>query len=409
MKRREFLAAAATTLVPVCPFGGAFLCPTDGTLADELPRDIKVTRIVGFDLISRRSKLAGKNSRRDVHGDRARDRMVRIFTSTGAEGLGNCRAESRVLAGLLGKNPFDLYRPSQRRVIGPLGTQTMPLWDLAGKLLGTPVFELLGGKGPERVPVYDGSIYFADLLPQYVPRWKDRLREEIDIGLRSGHRAFKIKIGRGAKWMDRAEGDARDIEVIRVIREHAGRDAILGVDANNGYDLAGTKQSLSQIGQLSIAFVEEMFPEEVDQCLDLKQFVAGRGWNTLLADGETQADLEVFKPFIQAKAIDVLQADMNRFGFEGILTEAAWAKPQGILVAPHNWGSLVGFYMQLHVGRAISNFYRAEHDPLFNDLLIADGYQIRSGTSSVPDAPGFGLRINEEEFSRAKINFDLKG
>lgn len=396
MKRREFLAAAATSLVPL------------GSLADELPRDIKVTRIAGFDLISRRSKQAGKNSRLDVHGDRARDRMVRIFTSAGVDGLGNCRADSRVLAGLLGKNPFDFYRPSERRMVGPLGAQTMPLWDLAGKVLGKPVFELLGGGGPERVPVYDGSIYFADLLPQYAPRWKDRFREEIDVGLRSGHLAFKIKIGRGAKWMDRAEGDARDVEVVRVIREHAGRDVILGVDANNGYDLAGTKQALAQIGPLGIAFVEEMFPEEVDQCLDLKQFMAGRGWSTLLADGETQADLDVFKPFIQAKAIDVLQADMNRFGFEGILTEAAWAKPQGILVGPHNWGSLVGFYMQLHVGRAIGNFYRAEHDPLSNNLLIADGYHIQDGTSSVPDAPGFGLSINEEEFGRAKINFDLK-
>jgi L-alanine-DL-glutamate epimerase-like enolase superfamily enzyme len=78
-------------------------------------------------------------------------------------------------------------------------------------------------------------------------------------------------------------------------------------------------------------------------------------------------------------------------------------------VAPHNWGSLVGFYMQLHVGRAISNFYSAEHDPLSNDVLIADGYKIHSGTATVPDAPGFGLTINEEQFaSNVKVSFDLK-
>ena len=100
---------------------------------------------------------------------------------------------------------------------------------------------------------------------------------------------------------------------------------------------------------------------------------------------------------------------MNHFGFEGILTEAAWCKPQGLLIAPHNWGSLVGYYMQLHVGRAITNFYRAEHDPLSNEVLIANGYKIRNGSASVPDTPGFGLKINEEKFAtKARINFDIR-
>ena len=128
-----------------------------------------------------------------------------------------------------------------------------------------------------------------------------------------------------------------------------------------------------------------------------------------VADGETQSDLDVFKPFLKAKAIDIYQADMNRFGFEGILTEAAWAKDVGAVVAPHNWWSLVGYYMQLHVGRALSNFYRAEHDPLSTDMLVAEGYDRKDGRSSVPAAPGFGLSIDEKKFaSDVKVRFDLK-
>ncbi len=92
-------------------------------------------------------------------------------------------------------NPFEVYRRDGRRIVGPLGTGTMPLWDLIGKLLKSPVYDLLGGAGPERVPVYDGSIYFADLLPQYAANWQDRIRDEIDMGLAIGHRAFKIKSG----------------------------------------------------------------------------------------------------------------------------------------------------------------------------------------------------------------------
>jgi L-alanine-DL-glutamate epimerase-like enolase superfamily enzyme len=275
-------------------------------------------------------------------------------------------------------------------------------------LLKKPVYAVLGASGPRRVPVYDGSIYFADLLPQYVARWQDRFKEEIDAGLQAGHRAFKIKIGRGHKWMERAAGDARDVEVVEVIRRHGGNDVVLGVDASNGYDLEGTKRFLGQTGRLRLAWIEEPFPEKVEQCLELKRFMAGKSWKTLLADGETQRDLDAFRPFVQAKAIDVLQADMNAFGVEGILAESDLALPQGIRIAPHNWGSLVGFYLQLHVSRAVTNFYRAEHDPLSSNVLVAADYKIEDGLCAVPDAPGFGLAINEKTLNQATINVDLK-
>jgi L-alanine-DL-glutamate epimerase-like enolase superfamily enzyme len=117
----------------------------------------------------------------------------------------------------------------------------------------------------------------------------------------------------------------------------------------------------------------------------------------------------VFKPFIAARAIDVLQADMNRFGVEGILTEADMARPQGIRIAPHNWGSLLGSYQQLQVGAAIDNFYRAERDPLGSEVLVADGFTIKDGYATLPPTSGFGLRINEARFAaEAKVKFDLK-
>ena len=117
-----------------------------------------------------------------------------------------------------------------------------------------------------------------------------------------------------------------------------------------------------------------------------------------------------FKPFVDAKALDILQGDMNRFGIEGLLAEAAMGKPQGIQVAPHNWGSLVGYYLQLHVGRAVENFFRAEHDPLTTDVLTAEGYSIKDGQATVPEAPGFGLAIREDKFAaEVKVKFDVKG
>jgi len=400
MNRRDFLASASAA--------AAAGIVASRSWANDLRPDLQITRIVGFDLPSRRSKVAGKNSRLDVHGDRANDRMVRLYTNTGLEGLGNCRADEEALSKLLGKPLRDFYDPAQTRMT-VLGNGTMPLWDLAGKALGKPAYDLLGGNGTESIKVYDGSIYFADLLPENADKKLDRFKEEIDMGLAIGHRAFKIKLGRGAKWMERKAGDERDVAVLKTIRTHSGPDIVLGVDANNGYDLAGTKRLLDELPDFNFAFMEEMFHEEVDKCLALKAFIRERGWKTLVADGETQSELDAFKPFIESRSIDVLQGDMNHFGFEGILTKAAWAQPAGIQVAPHNWGSLIGFYMQLHVGRAIPNLYMAEHDPLSTDMLIADGYEIKDGICSVPAAPGFGLALDEDKFrSQARVRFDLK-
>src|SRR5262245_23685028 len=100
MNRRDFLAAAsafaAGSLAPRCNWAG------------EIPPDITITRAIAFDLPTRRNKVAGKNSHLDVHGDRSADRMVRLYTSAGIEGIGNCRAERRELRRLLGKSLRDV-------------------------------------------------------------------------------------------------------------------------------------------------------------------------------------------------------------------------------------------------------------------------------------------------------------
>jgi L-alanine-DL-glutamate epimerase-like enolase superfamily enzyme len=363
----------------------------------DLPTDVRITRIVGFDLVSRRPKFVGKNSRLDDHGDTATDRTVRVFTTSGLEGLGYCAADESVLAGLLGTDPFAHFRNSGNG--SPLAKGTMPLWDLAAKALGKPVYELLGGRGLEQVPAYDGSIYFADLIPEYADNWHDRFRYEIDLGRERGHTAFKVKIGRGAKWMPVEEGYARDKAVLAAIREHAGPEAVIGVDANNGYDLARTKRFLTETADLGLEFVEEMFPEDVSLNLGLNAFLLESGLKTLVCDGETQDSLEPLRPLMKAGAVDVYQADMRRFGIEGILTEAGWADEYGLKVAPHNWGSLVGYYMILHIARAIPNFYMAEHDPLDSDFLISEGYDLENGMATVPAAPGFGLALNEARFA----------
>src|SRR5688500_14336119 len=137
--RRRFVQTCAASAVAAV---------TSGTLplrAADVPRDIRITRIVAFDLRCARNKVAGKNARLDVHGDSATDPMVRLYTNAkGVEGIGICRAKKEKLAELLGQNPIAFLDTEAHRMRSPLGSQTMALWDLVGRTCEKPVCELLG-------------------------------------------------------------------------------------------------------------------------------------------------------------------------------------------------------------------------------------------------------------------------
>ena len=399
MHRREFVKLLAA----------AALAPRLALAADDVPKDVKIVRIVAFDLPTKRVKFVGKNARLDDHGDHSHDRIIRLITNTGVEGFGVCHRDEKTLRALLDQNPSTI-KPST------LGGGSAPLWDLLGKLTNKPVYELLtpltpgqSAQPPRTVAVYDGSIYFSDLLSRYKDNWQDRFKEEVDDALSRGHRAFKAKIGRGNKWMPREEGDARDIEVLKVLRAHAGKDVKIAVDANNGYlDVARCARLLDALPDYNFEFLEEMFPEEVEKDLALKEEIKKRNLKTLLADGETQSNVGPLKPLMEAKALDIFQLDINGVGPDGLIEEAALAHPHGGTIAPHSWGTLAGFYAMLHVARAIPNFYSAEQDPLTSDALIAEGYKIENGRCSVPDSPGFGLQLREKSLADIKPVFDLK-
>lgn len=421
MRRREFLATSAAV---------AGAAASRFSWAAEAPRDIKITRVVSFELDLVRPKHIGKNSYRHDHGPKSVDRVVRFYTNAGIDGFGTSWSGANECAALLGKSPLDFFDRDARRVTGPLARYTTPVWDLVGKILNKPVWQLLqdpknprtpepraSASGqpvtpetlPDTVPVYDGSIYFTDLRPEHLSDWRDEFKRELDYSMARGHRAFKIKIGRGRLWMLAEDGFQRDLEVVRLIRKHLGPDVLLGVDANDGYDLERTKRFVEQTADLNFAFVEEMFQEDVPKYLELKAFMRDRGIKALIADGENKRLPAEMKSWVDAKAVDILQGDMNLFGFEDILSEAAMAQPSGATVAPHNWGSLFGFYLQVQAGRAIPNFYRAEEDPLTSKAITTEGYRIRDGRISLPDAPGLGMNIVDAALPEvACVHFDLK-
>jgi D-galactarolactone cycloisomerase len=228
-------------------------------------------------------------------------------------------------------------------------------------------------------------------------RASGRVLEEVKYSLDKGHRAFKIKVGRGFKWMEKTAGLKRDIEVVRTIRREVVPDVKLMVDSNNGYDLVTTKRFLEAVDD-DLFFVEEMFPETVEECLELRRWLRERGWKTLVADGESARKVSHFDPFIEANAIDVLQGDIRTLGFTRQLTLSRKISTKNMLLAPHNWGSYIALHMQAVLARGIPNFCIAEQDPTETDLFAgAELFKLEDGLVSVPDTPGCGLELRVEE------------
>ncbi|MBV9121984.1 MAG: hypothetical protein JO112_01330 [Planctomycetes bacterium] len=393
MNRREFLGAAAGLTV------GAELCSASEKPKTERLKDFTITRITGFRHVCPRPKYIGKNAYLGDHGRTTSEDVLRIETNQGVEGIGVGSATPETARKLLGVSLAEYWRPGQG-MVSPLGRADHALYDLVGKALEVPAWKLLGGQGPEWVPVYDGSFYFSDLLPEYQGKGIARLLEEVEASLKAGHRAFKVKVGRGFKWMEPRAGFRRDVEVVQAIRKLVGRDAKLMVDANNGFGLDTTRKWLDAVGD-DLFWIEEPFPEQVDEDLQLKAFLRGKGWQTRIADGESAREISHFDPFLAHDALDVLQPDIRAFGLslQWQLSRKMQTRP-AIQLAPHNWGSFLGLYMNLVLARGIPNFLLAEQDPSTSDLFDTSAFEFKEGKVRVPNLPGVGLRWGEEVFQK---------
>jgi L-alanine-DL-glutamate epimerase-like enolase superfamily enzyme len=98
---------------------------------------------------------------------------------------------------------------------------------------------------------------------------------------------------------------------------------------------------------------------------------------------------------------------MRRFGFTNLLRLARQSAPTGATLAPHNWGSYLGGFMQAVLGRGIPNFCIAELDPGQTDVFDASAFKIHDGQVKVPDTPGCGLELREAKFADLELKWDV--
>ena len=365
----------------------------------------QITRIEWATLQGARPRAAGCNARLPAHGRQVRLPIVRLTTGDGAAGFG--RADAAGAQALLGQRLESVFALEPGAGVGePWFRFEYPILDLAGRRSGVPVYKLAAAinevEPPHalRAPCYDTSLYFDDLHLVGTQQAADLIASEAREGLSAGHRAFKIKVGRGAMHLPLAEGTERDIAIIRAVREAVGPGCTLMIDANNGYNLNLAKQVLEATRDCDVFWIEEAFHEDPALYRELKRWQGVQGLNVLVADGEGDAASGLLS-WARDGLVDAIQYDIFGMGFTRWLRTGRQLDAWGVRSAPHHYGGHYGNYATCHLAAAITGFAYAEWDEVTTPGLDASAYAIDEGHVIVPDAPGFGLELDEDLFQHA--------
>ncbi|WP_159618956.1 enolase C-terminal domain-like protein [Ruania rhizosphaerae] len=354
--------------------------------------DQRLTEIELIDIDVRYPRTIGRNARLGSHGAGFPARVARVSTNTGASGWGVVEGRAGELQQWVGYPLEELFEPSVGLLDPAAAPLDLALHDLAARAAAVPVFALLGGRGERSVPCYSGAIYFDDLDPEDAPRGVSAVLENCAADWSSGYRAFKLKIGRGNRWMDRQAGFVRDVEVTRAVREHYP-DARLLVDVNDGYTPGETIAFLRAVADCDLYWIEEPFQEEAAGLLAVRDYLRESGSRVLIADGEWQPEEDSLLELARSGLIDVLLMDVLTFGLTAWRRVMPQLAQMGVAASPHAWGQPLKTAYAAQLATGLGNVEVVEGVPGGTGGVDASAYRLDGGSIVVPDQPGFGLTL----------------
>jgi D-galactarolactone cycloisomerase len=330
--------------------------------------------------------------------------FVEIATDEGITGIGPCSFGSASLdlrsvaslidntfaPALVGEDPRaierlwdkvyfgSIVRVHGRRGLGVaiLSAVDIALWDIKGKALGAPVYELLGGAFQDPVPVYASSVYWAP---------PDESARQARAFLDEGFNAFKVKVGLDV---------SNDIDALLAIRDEVGPDIDMMVDANQCYTRHLALRVGRELERLNVLFFEEPLP--IDD-LEGHRFLAEK-LDVRIATGENMYTRWDFVPFVSAGAVHVVQADASRVG--GISEARRIFDLAGAFhlhAAPHTFSDALTVAASLHLVAAATNAPILEYDRTYNPLqteLVKNPPHVHDSVIDLPQEPGLGVEID---------------
>lgn len=400
MKRRTFIQTLNTGVAGSLMARTALAGPvTPSSEHAGPPDDLDYHRIqsVAFGHVRMQyPRLVGKNARLDIHGYGPRIEICTITTDKGASGWASLRGgfgnATQLLPELKGKKISEVFSVGT----GIKADRHLPfdtaLHDLAGVVLNKPVYELLGRKTPHVTKYYSGMIYFDDLEPAHAPGGIDKLLAECADDYKLGYRQFKLKIGRGHRWMPFREGLKRDVEVTKKIAA-AFPDCDILVDGNNGFTVSEFIEYLDAIGDTKLFWIEEPFHETVDDYRKLLDWMKKNGVKSLIADGEADPDPALLDELMRQKLMDVHISDIEGLGFTNWRKLMPGLIGYGVQASPHAWGSLLKTYYTAHLTGGLGNTVTIEGVSSVSDDVDLSGYRVENGNLIPPALPGFGMKL----------------
>ena len=318
--------------------------------------------------------------------------FVKVYTDEGITGVGECSGWPRVIetavldlrSVLIGDDPAHIEKLWQKMLVAQMGHGMtgivgagamtgidMALWDIKGKALNTPVWNLLGGKVRDKIRIYSHAS-----------------TPEVALDLkRRGITAVKT-------------GGVKDpLRKVEAIRDAIGDEMDVMVDLH-GPPWMTPKDAIvlgRALEPFHLLFMEDpVAPENLDGLARVQDQVA-----IPIAAGERSATIWGWRQMIEREIVDVIQPDTGRAGGISQMKKlAGMAEAHHIMMAPHS-GSLgpVAEYAALHLLAAIPNalmLERIEDDwPGRRDVISAHPEQ-KNGFLDVPNTPGLGVDINEE-------------
>ncbi len=305
---------------------------------------------------------------------------------------------------LKGRDPRDIeaiwhdsYRDAYWRggpvLMSAISAIDIALWDILGKELHVPVWRLLGGKVRDRVPCYANGWFVPAKTPE-------EFGAKAVEAVKNGFRALKWDpFGAAYKYLD-PTAFQQAIRCVELVYNAAKGHSEILIEGHGRFDLPTALRIANALKDFNILWFEEpIIPDSMEALADFRSRA-----NVPVAFGERLYNANSFRTLLEYRAADFIQPDVSHAGG---LTElkkiAAIAQTHHIPLCPHNPSGPVANAATLQLAASTPNFMFLEtmaRDVPWRSEICDESVSIVDGSMIIPDRPGLGVDINEEEIAK---------